>query len=71
MLASSDSLMEISTKIGPVINKKWAMAACCKYEQWQNFWEKYKQNLFYSKNRHIHTPRTQQKQSLLWVSLTT
>ena len=30
MLASSDSLMEISTKIGPVINKKWAMTACCK-----------------------------------------
>ena len=30
MLASSDNLMQISTKIGPVINKKWAMAACYK-----------------------------------------
>ena len=27
MLASSDSLMQIATKIGPVINNKWAMAA--------------------------------------------
>ena len=30
MLASSDSLMQISTEIGPVVNKEWAMAACYK-----------------------------------------
>ena len=30
MFASSDSLMQISTKIGPVINNGWAMTACYK-----------------------------------------